>query len=186
MLRVTWEWLGLFGPALDVANTVALSDGEDFDLLEPQGAFERWATEAAARQARLESGDAAVLIKLQPELLRLRSRIREVFSAAAAGEPLPAGAVAELNRASRAVPRWRELNVDGTMRERSRGNARDRLMAEYARSAMEIAAEGALRVCPAPSCGMYFEPGRRDQRWCSTQCGTRARVARHAVAAGRR
>jgi predicted RNA-binding Zn ribbon-like protein len=121
------------------------------------------------------------LTKARPDLLELRARIREVLAAAAAGDELPRAAVAALNRASRAAPRWLELAPDATVRERARGSAADRLLAEYARSAMEIAAEGSarLRVCPAPSCGMYYRPTRQDQRWCSVPCGTRARVARH-------
>jgi predicted RNA-binding Zn ribbon-like protein len=180
MLHVTWEWLGS-DPALDVANTVAISNGEPHDLLEPEGEYERWATEAAERSPQLGAGASALLIKARPEVLDLRTRIRQVLAATAAGEELPGRAVAALNRVSRAVPRWLELDPDGTVRESARGRAADRLLAEYARSAMQIAAEGSarLRVCPAPSCGMYYRPTRQDQRWCSVPCGTRARVARH-------
>jgi predicted RNA-binding Zn ribbon-like protein len=181
MLRVTWEWLGS-DPALDLANTVAVSNGEPHDLLEPDAEYERWAREAAARSLLLEADDSALLIEARQELRRLRTSIREVLAAAVAGEQLPAVAVAALNRSSRAAPGWLELEPDGTVRRRARGSASERLLAEYARSAMEIAAKGSadLRVCPAPSCGMYYRPTRHDQRWCSPQCGTRARVARHA------
>jgi predicted RNA-binding Zn ribbon-like protein len=180
MLHVTWEWLGS-DPALDVANTVAISNGEPHDLLEPKGEYERWATEAAARSPLLDAEDSSLLVRARPELIELRARIRDVLAAVAAGEDLPATAVAALNRTSRAAPSWLELDLDGAVRERGRGRAVDRLLAAYAHSAMEVAAEGSarLRVCPAPSCGMYYRPTRQDQRWCSLQCGTRARVARH-------
>jgi predicted RNA-binding Zn ribbon-like protein len=180
MLHVTWEWLG-FDPALDVANTIAISNGKPHDLLEPAGEYERWATEVAARSPLLDADASALLLDAKPAVLALRARIREVMAATAAGEALPAAAVAALNRASRAAPAWLELDVDGTRRQRSRGGAAERLLAEYARSAMEIAADGGarLRVCPAPSCGMYYRPTRPQQRWCSVPCGTRARVARH-------
>jgi predicted RNA-binding Zn ribbon-like protein len=180
MLHVTWEWLGS-DPALDVANTVAISNGEPHDLLEPKGEYERWATEAAARSPLLDAEESSLLVKARPELIELRARIRDVLAAVAAGEDLPAAAVAALNRTSRAAPSWLELDLDGAVRERGRGRAVDRLLAAYAHSAMEVAAEGSarLRVCPAPSCGMYYRPTRQDQRWCSLQCGTRARVARH-------
>jgi predicted RNA-binding Zn ribbon-like protein len=61
------------------------------------------------------------------------------------------------------------------------GTPVERLLAEYARSTMAIVADGAstLRVCGAPSCGMFYRPRRRQQRWCSTPCGNRARFARH-------
>jgi predicted RNA-binding Zn ribbon-like protein len=180
MLRVTWEWLGL-ELAFDVANTVAISNGEPHDLLARAGEYERWAREAAARSPALDADDYALLVTARAQVLELRGRIREALAAAAAGKGLPPTAVVALNRASRAAPRWPELDVDGTVRERTRGSAVERLLAEYARSAMEIAADGSvqLRVCAAPSCGMYYRPTRQDQRWCSLQCGTRERVARH-------
>jgi predicted RNA-binding Zn ribbon-like protein len=179
MLRVTWEWLGQEA-ALDVANTVAVSNGIEHDLLAPEGEYERWAV-AVANSPALAPDEAEAIGAARARLLGLREPIRQVLKATAAGEqPLPA-AVAELNRVSRASPAWPELDSRGEVRQRTQGSAADRLLATYARSAMEIAAEGAarLRVCPAPSCGMFFRPGRSDQHWCSTQCGSRARVARH-------
>jgi predicted RNA-binding Zn ribbon-like protein len=182
MLRVTWEWLGAEA-ALDVANTIAVSNGVEHDLLAPPGEYERWA-EAATGSPELDPDQAAALVAVRPRLLELRERIRQLLAATAAGEPPPRAAVAELNRVSRQCPRWLELGPGGEVREHAHGSAAGRLLAAYARSAMEIAAEGAarLRVCPAPSCGMFYRPGRSDQRWCSVQCGTRARVARHARA----
>lgn len=179
MLRVTWEWLGR-EVALDVANTVAISNGVEQDLLAPAGEYERWA-EAAARLPAPEADALGVLVEARPRVLRLREQVREVLAATAAGHPLPEAAVAQLNRASRKAPAWLELDGHGEVREHARGSAADWLLAAYARSAMEIAAEGAarLRVCPAPSCGMFYRPSRERQRWCSLQCGTRARVARH-------
>jgi predicted RNA-binding Zn ribbon-like protein len=185
MLRVTWEWLGL-DPALDVANTIAVENGIEVDLLAPPGEYERWTGVAANSPALFPDGAAAISAE-RKRLLELRDPIRQVLAATAAGKPLPGGAVAELNRVSRAAPAWRELEPNGEMRERAHGSPADRLLATYARSAMEIASEGAarLRRCPAPSCGMFYRPTRSDQHWCSKQCGTRARVARH-YSAGRR
>lgn len=179
MLRVTWEWLGR-EPALDVANTVAVSSGVEHDLLGPDGEYERWAA-VAAESPELDAGQADALVAVRLRLLHLRERIRQLLAATAAGDQLPKGAVAELNRVSRACPAWLELDPGGEVRECADGSPADRLLAAYARSAMEIAAEGAarLRICPAPSCGMFYRPTRERQRWCSRQCGTRARVARH-------
>ena len=179
MLRVTWEWLGQEA-ALDVANTVAVSNGIEHDLLSPEVEYERWAV-AAANSPALMPDEAEAIDAARARLLGLREPIRRVLAATAAGEPPPSAAVAKLNRVSRSSPAWLELDPRGEVRQRTQGSAADRLLATYARSAMEIAAEGAarLRVCPAPSCGMFFRPGRSDQHWCSTQCGSRARVARH-------
>jgi predicted RNA-binding Zn ribbon-like protein len=179
MLRVTWEWLGREA-ALDVANTVAVSNGVEHDLLAPAGEYERWAA-AAAESPELEPDQAGSLVAARPRLLELRRGLRQVLAATARGKALPKAAVAELNRVSRACPGWPELGPAGDVRRRARGSAADRLLATYARSAMQIAAEGAarLRVCPAPSCGMFYRPTRERQIWCSEPCGTRARVARH-------
>jgi predicted RNA-binding Zn ribbon-like protein len=179
MLRVTWEWLGL-EEALDVANTVAIADGVEHDLLAPDGEYERWAAAAAASPA-LDAEQAVALASAREQLLELRKPIRRVIAATAAGEPPPRSAVAKLNRASRASPGWFELDDDGTLVERVHAGATERLLAAYARSALSIAADGParLRRCPAPSCGMFYRPTRPQQHWCSRQCGTRARVARH-------
>jgi hypothetical protein len=33
MLDVTWEWIAIYEPALDLANTVAVEKGVEHDLL---------------------------------------------------------------------------------------------------------------------------------------------------------
>jgi predicted RNA-binding Zn ribbon-like protein len=179
MLRVTWEWLGS-EEALDVANTIAVADGIQHDLLAPEGEYDRWAA-AAAKSPALAPDEAAAIAAARRPLLQLRGWIRQVLAATAAGGPPPQAAVVELNQLSRASPTWVELDADGALRQRAQASAVDRLLAAYARSAITIAAEGParLRVCPAPSCGMFYRPGRRQQRWCSPQCGNRARFARH-------
>lgn len=180
MLHVTWEWIALDAPALDVSNTVAVANGIEHDLLDTAAAYERWA-EAAAKSPELRPDAAAAIAGARPRLLELREHIRDVFSATADGEPPPKTSVATLNEVSRAAPRWPELGDDGVLAECESGDPVDWLLAAYARSALQIAAEGnaRLRVCRAPSCGMFYRPRRRQQRWCSIQCGTRARVARH-------
>jgi predicted RNA-binding Zn ribbon-like protein len=179
VIRVTWEWLGAEA-ALDVANTVTVSNGVEHDLLGPEGEYERWAA-TATRSPALAAEEAEVLIDARPRVLRLRESIRRVLSATAAGEPLPQASVEELNRISRRSAGWLELTQSGEVCERSSADAVGRLLAAYARSAIEIAAatQGSLRTCAAPSCGMFYRPKREAQRWCSPQCGTRARVARH-------
>jgi predicted RNA-binding Zn ribbon-like protein len=181
MMDVTWEWLGR-EPALDVADTIAVVDGVEHDLLAPPGEYERWAA-AEAKSPELDRAQAGALVRARPRLLELRKPIRRLLAATGAGAPWPKAAVAELNRYSREAPGWLELAASGDVRRRELGNAADRLLATYARSAMEIAADGParLRVCPAPSCGLFYRPGRSDQRWCSVVCGTRARVARHSA-----
>jgi predicted RNA-binding Zn ribbon-like protein len=180
MLDVTWEWIALDKAALDIANTVAVERGDEVDLLAPEGEYERWAA-AAAGSPELTPPAAAAIAHARPHVLELRPHIRAILHAIAADEPLPKPALAALNHASRAAPQWPELGDGRQIEEHTLGDAEDRLLADYARSAMVIAAEAKtkLRVCGAPSCGMFYRPRRRQQRWCSESCGNRARAARH-------
>jgi predicted RNA-binding Zn ribbon-like protein len=180
MLEVTWEWIALDTAALDVANTVAVDKGVQHDLLAPDGKYERWA-QAAAQSPELAPDEAAAITAARPRLLALREHIRAVLQATAADQPLPGPAVAALNAASRKAAQWPELGHDRQLQQHALGDALERLLACYARSTMQTAAGGSatLRVCGAPSCGMFYRPRRRQQRWCSEPCGTRARVARH-------
>lgn len=180
MLEVTWEWIALDKAALDLANTVAVDKGVAHDLLAAASGYQRWA-QAAAQSPELTPDEAAAITAARPRLLALREHTRAVLHATAAGRPLPGAAVAALNTASRAAPQWPELGHDRRIEQHARGDAVQRLLAHYARSTMELAAGGSakLRVCGAPSCGMFYRPRRRQQRWCSEPCGTRARVARH-------
>lgn len=181
MLHVTWEWLGQ-GAALDLANTVAIVAGREHDLIADVDEHERWAA-AESAALKLPERDADALIAARPQFLALRAPVRAVIEAAADGRELPQRAVSELNRTSRSAPSWLELDAQ-TRRPRSVSLAdiADRLLADCARAAMLLVSDDAarrLRRCPAPSCGMFYRPGRSDQRWCSQQCGARARVARH-------
>jgi predicted RNA-binding Zn ribbon-like protein len=176
MFRVTWEWIG-FEEALDVANTIAIVDGVEQDLLVDTGAFERWA-EAARKSPALTPAEASALLGARERLLDLREPIRALMAATVSDEPPPAAAVVELNRISRRAPLWVEY-AEGVLQERTDATPIDRLLARYARSALELAAGHATRRCPAPSCGMFYVPRRRQQRWCSQSCGNRARFARH-------
>ena len=178
MIRVTWEWLGQ-GDALDLANTVTITDGAEHDLLGSVADYERW---ARAEAAFLPAGPAEMLPKARVELLELRTAIREVVAAVSSSGTPPTRAVKELNRVSRTAPRWVEYDPGSqTLTERTSASRLDDLLARYSRSALQLAADPSSDVtrCPAPSCGMFYPRSRAGQRWCSPQCGTRARVARH-------
>ena len=177
-IQVTWDWLGQ-GLALDLADTVTLEDGAEKDLSESPGEYARW----ASIEASFGCGPSdRVLIRARPQLLDLRAAVRDLLSAITAGDPPPKEAVERLNAVSRAAPTWRELDpVRLSIRDETSADEVGEVVAAYARSAMELVdIEGdRLRRCPAPSCGMFYVRTRDQQRWCSTQCGTRARVARH-------
>ena len=102
----------------------------------------RWAA-AAERSPELTNEETAAIAVAKPDLLKIRPHIRAVLKATAAGQPLPAPAVAALNKASRAAaPHWAQIGPDEQLEEHAQGSAIERLLANYARSAMAIATEG--------------------------------------------
>lgn len=178
MLQVTWEWLGM-APALDLANTVAVADGADHDLIGASHDFETWAD---AEAGFLPKGWRPLLERHRGDLLNLRVTIRELLAAVTGGERPSPATLATLNGVSGKAPEWLEIDaLSLELRSETSASARAALLARYARSAMELIAleRSNLRRCPAPSCGMFYVSSRASQRWCSIQCGTRARVARH-------
>src|SRR5919198_231355 len=100
MLDLTWEWIGIDEPSLDVANTVAVEKGTEHDLLAPDGEYKRWAAAAAASPA-LTTDEAAAIAGARPPIRGLREQIRPFLRGAAQGRPLPRAAVAALNKPSR-------------------------------------------------------------------------------------
>ena len=177
MIRVTWEWLGQ-APALDLANTVTIEDGEEHDLLGSPTDYERWARSEAEF---LPQGSLRLLEQAQPQLLRLRTTVRGLLADVTADERPRVRLVEQLNRVSRDAPQWLVLDPTALSLREESSRPVDKLVADYARSAMEVLAGQLpqIRRCPATSCGMFYLSNRAAQRWCSTQCGTRARVARH-------
>lgn len=179
MIRITWEWLGQ-APALDLANTVAIRHGVEHDLVSSADEFERWARSEAQF---LPDATIRQLAASRSELLDLRSAVRGLLDATASGGRPSPGVIRKLNGVTRRAAGWVELEGGASIRLRRRALGRDvdRVLAIFARSAMEVAVAEPrrLRRCSAPSCGMFYLGTRSGQRWCSTQCGTRARVARH-------
>jgi predicted RNA-binding Zn ribbon-like protein len=180
MIRLSWAWLGQ-GPALDLADTVTITAGEELDLLAGPGEYERWA-EAEATVLGLSCAGWRILRDEREAFLALRGSVRAAIAAHADRDAAPRAAVDRLNAASRAAPEWVELDGDPpALVRRSSADPTAALVARYARDTLRwISPEGGpLRRCPAPSCGMFYPPSRPQQRWCSTACGSRARVARH-------
>ncbi len=173
-----FRWLG--EPlAIDLANTVmVVREGEAVDLLRGPADLGRW---LAAEGDRV-TGFAVDAEKDLAAVRELRDGVRELLAAGATGERPPAAAVEVVNEACAASPIAPRLAVDrdGTARvEVAQGGGIAGLRAAIARSAVELLAEtpsGELRVCRAPSCGMFYLGARR---WCCSACGNRARAARH-------
>jgi predicted RNA-binding Zn ribbon-like protein len=174
-----FRWLG--GPlAIDLANTVmVVREGETVDLLSSSAELKRW---LELEHSRL--GECSFALRHLAQLRSARDEIRALFTATAVGDVLPREPLAVVNAASAAAPVSPRLQIedDGSaaMTEEP-GEIGDlaTLLGAFARSALRLIADHErvpLRICSAPSCGMFFT-GRR--RWCCSACGNRARAARH-------
>ena len=173
-----FRWLG--EPlAIDLANTVmVVRDGEDVDLLAEPGDLSLWVEGERERLGayRVEAGDLEAVTAL-------RDATRALLAAAAAGDPPPAEALDRVNAASAAAPVTPLLAAGGDrllrVEDADPAGDRVRLLGTLGRAVIELLGDEELpplRVCTAPSCGMFYLGARR---WCCSACGNRARAARH-------
>jgi predicted RNA-binding Zn ribbon-like protein len=175
-----FRWLG--EPlAVDLANTVmVVREDEIIDLLAAPDDLRRW-----LRVERNRLGECDFAIAHLEEIHALRDAVRDLLGACASGTAASPELLERVNSASRRAPIAPTVEAsddsgDLTVVERA---ANDdpfaQLLGQLARSAIALVAgpeREELRVCRAPSCGMFFL-GRR--RWCCAACGNRARAARH-------
>ncbi len=173
-----FRWLGE-PAAVDLANTVmVVRDGEAVDLLAEDGGFEGWLSAERNRLGEIEVDPVADL----PRVLAFRDSLRELLTARSEGRGLPRAALAAINEASARAPHSPTLAIgpggEPLVESRPSGGV-DELLGLVARSAIELLATipaEEVRVCRAPSCGMFYLGSRR---WCCSACGNRARAARH-------
>lgn len=180
--QTRWDWLGQ-GAALDLADTVVKNrEGTYEDLLRSFADLQGW---LAVEQRWLPEQYALGPADLS-QILALREAVRGAFLARVEGRDPGSPDVEVLNALAERCPAHHRLeSVDGAMRVVSRrhsGRPVERLLALIAEDAIALLGgsqgEG-LRLCPAPSCGMFYVLARSNQRWCSDACGNRVRVARH-------
>lgn len=171
-------WLGIFPLAVDLANTDIITAGRRLDLLTNEAELETWIDAERPRYAPASAAAGHLA-----ELRTLRAAIRALLFARVRGEPLPSHPVETVNAAaarSAAVPVMSESGV--VLHVELAADPFDRFAALIGRSAIDTCASASsLRICHAPSCGMFFVAGNVRQTWCSSACGNRARVARHAA-----
>ena len=176
-----WSWLGESLPT-DFANTVR-RDGMTY--------VELWGTGAdVAEWARRQDGQVPVPSPDEAEdrLDELRSIRDDVFAlllATTSGGELPGDVTARINALARRSVAVHQLgDTPGRIETRSVGaaTATDELIAAVIAAVIDLvgSAHTDLGFCDAPSCGQFFLRERPNRRWCTTACGTRARVARHA------
>jgi len=187
---------------VELMNTIwADRDGVHDALGETAGA-EAWLRAVAPRIGLPAAPDpaapgalaAADLDRLTRRLLVLRDALRRL-AAEATGDPRPAAAsatreldaaVATVNQAAGAVPRWSALawtpGEAPSRLARTSGRAADAAVSAIAEEAIGLFSRDdrlQLRACLAPGCVLYFLKDHPRREWCSPACGNRARAARH-------
>jgi predicted RNA-binding Zn ribbon-like protein len=174
--------------AIDLANTLELRrDGTTVDLLADQDGLARWLRHAGGPGSPGGSGgpggpggtlggDEVAAEQLQA----LRGHVLALLGAAVRQRPLPRAAVTVVNRAAAGAPAVVQLEA-GELVVHYDASPGDAFLADVAASAISMVGgprRDRLRRCGAPGCGRWFVASRPRQRWCSPNCGNRARVAR--------
>jgi predicted RNA-binding Zn ribbon-like protein len=171
--------------AIDLANTLELRrDGTTVDLLADQGGLACWLRHAGGPggpggpggSGGTGGGDEVAAEQLQA----LRGHVLALLGAAVRQRPLPRAAVTAVNRAAAGAPAVVQLEA-GELVVRYDASPGDAFLADVAASAISMVGgprRDRLRRCGAPGCGRWFVASRPRQRWCSPNCGNRARVAR--------
>jgi predicted RNA-binding Zn ribbon-like protein len=169
--------------ALALVNTELSPRGEAIDLLPDGPALARW-----LRAHGLPAPPPASIGDDEVDRARgLRTAVRAVFAARAAGARAPRSAVAEINRAAALAPRVARL-VWGPRGPRwattwpAVAPPLEIALARLADDAIAtvVGATGErLRACEAHGCNRLFIQDHGRRRWCSRTCGDRVRFARH-------
>lgn len=179
-MDLNWVWLGDH-LALDVANTVRVSDGERVELLDSPDALTQWHTyepQSLPGPTRFTERDLF-------GFRRLRDATLAVMHAAVLEEPLPGKESLAINEFARAARATRVLSGPGTgpvFECPAEVEPMTQLLGVCAAAVIDLVGRddlANLAVCPAPDCGQFFHRARPNQRWCSPGCGNRARVDRH-------
>ena len=166
--------------ALDFANTL-VSDRPGRDLLSHAPQLRDW---IAARESQL--GPVSADTERLAEFRQLRTSIRSLLAAVAAGQPLHDADATVVNGAAVAAASWPELVIDdnGALSIVDRSGATDPTalaLGDIAASAIRlVGSEDRLRVgaCEGPGCRRFFLAKHPARRWCDSGiCGNRVRVA---------
>ncbi|MCO5972394.1 ABATE domain-containing protein [Actinoallomurus soli] len=184
---------------IELMNTVWGDRDGVHDALDGPAGAAAWLRAVLPRLAPMTASDLDDLTAedagdLTGRLLRLRDALRRL-AAEATGDPRPAAtapirdleaAVAVVNEAAGAVPRWAALTwtPGGTPARliRAGGRAPAAAVSAIAEEAVDLFGRPdrlRLRACLAPGCVLYFRKDHPRREWCSAACGNRVRAARH-------
>jgi predicted RNA-binding Zn ribbon-like protein len=180
---------------LDFANTIdGRPTARPLEHLETYADLVAWAEQAGAftaEEARRLRRAAERRPKQAQAVLRRARALREglfrAFSAVAAGERAPAGALDRLNAALGAALRGPEIAVTprGYALRWPRTESLDAVLGLVARSAAALLVSEErprVRECASSACAWLFLDHSRNgsRRWCDmTVCGNRAKARRH-------
>jgi predicted RNA-binding Zn ribbon-like protein len=182
--------------ALDFVNTEVAVEGVPRDLLGGLDDLAAWLVaagaldSASARQALVRWDGRRQGARVVEAARELRTALRRLADAWAAGKPAPRGEVAMVNEllargagTSRIVP---AAGGEGFAVERGlRLEQPEDLLVPTAEAAADLlchADPGRVRRCAHPACVLYFLDGTKNgtRRWCDMRtCGNQAKVARH-------
>lgn len=183
-------------PALDFVNTIdAPRSSQAVDFLQNYSDLARWLWHAGVLErtaadelVRTASARPRPAANALARALRLRTAMREVFSAVARGEPAPEGDLAVLHRTYRdAVHEAQLIQRTGVYLWSWDHHSADlnRPLWLLANAAMDLLREpevDRVKECPgADDCGwLFYDSSRsRRRRWCSMEgCGSRVKMRR--------
>ena len=183
---------------VELMNTIWADRDGVHDALREPAETAAWLRAIAPRLDLPVAPDLSALIprdldQLAQRLRTLRNALRRL-AAEATNDPRPAAsathelddALAAVNEAAGAVPRWSALTwTPGERPERqtrTSGPATAAALSAIAEEAIAMFGQDEpleLRACQAPGCVLYFLKDHPRREWCSPTCGNRARAARH-------
>jgi len=182
-----WYWLG-GRPALDFANTLRERWWRRVETLVTPRDLERWLQRAELAPAGRLGADAARLAEARD----LREAIDAGVTATLEGRPVPAGALAVVDRwlpasavAPALVPGPGGAAVLATRPPEDPVRHALGLLALDAARMLGTEERARVRICASDTCSarFYDRSPRATRRWCSmAACGNSAKVRRHRAA----
>ncbi|MFI5891051.1 CGNR zinc finger domain-containing protein [Actinoplanes sp. NPDC051513] len=171
-------WFDAGAVCLDFAHTGGEGQYAKFETLHQPGALAEWLAQPPLAAVLTVPATARDLTAAKA----LRQAIWETAHARAAGRPLPAAAVAIINRAAAAAPLIPELATGGATARWAPPVRATQAMSTLAREMVELLSgplSGRIRECDGDNCPMVFvdssRPGAR--RWCAMErCGNRHKL----------
>ena len=170
--------------ALDLVNSTYIAGGTRGHLVDSIGSPELLQDWCAQRTGQLAAAGQAGTLDDEDlqHINRLRAAIRRALEAVVNDHQIGSADVQTVSDHAARAQRHMVLTPDLEARyDWSAPDFGTRVITLIAEDAVSLLAERATGVhaCEAPGCIMYFIPTTQRRRWCSTKCGTRARVARH-------